>query len=419
MVTTISRPAMSSYEEVVNLFEETADRLGLEEEVRLLLRKPYRELHVEVPVRMDDGSVAVFPGYRVQHCGARGPYKGGLRYHPDADLDEVRTLASLMTWKCALTDLPFGGAKGGVQCDPAAMSESELNRLTRRYAQNIAHIIGINRDIPAPDMGTNAQTMAWLMDAYGQLNGHTPGIVTGKPVALGGSLGREAATGRGVVLVLGELCRDLRREPAAMPVAVQGNGNVGSWTARLAAEAGFPVVALSDITGGIYAKDGLDIDAVCGHLADGGGLAGFPDADRITNAELLALPCAVLIPAAGGDVITESNCDAVRADIVIEAANHPLTSAADDALTQRGTIILPDILANAGGVTVSYFEWTQNIQSFRWEEGRVNEELARIITHAYRSVRDLSREQGLSMRRAAYLIAVERVAEAIRLRGFV
>lgn len=416
---TIPATETTGYDDAIELLESTAEELNLKEEVLLLLRQPHRELHVEVPIRMDDGSVSVFSGLRVQHNGARGPYKGGVRFHPEADLDEVRTLAALMTWKCALVDVPFGGAKGSVQCDPAKLSKSELNRVTRRYTQNIAHLIGINRDIPAPDMGTNAQTMAWMMDAYGQLEGYTPGIVTGKPVALGGSLGREAATGRGVILVLQQLCRDLGRDPKTLSVAIQGFGNVGSWAARIAHETGFPVVAVSNIAGAIYSENGLDIPAILSHVSDGGQLSEFPGADAMSNEELLALQCDVLIPAANGDAITTANCDDVRADIIIEAANHPLTTEADEALTQRGALIVPDILANAGGVIVSYFEWTQNIQQFRWEEKRVNSELASRITQAYRSVSDLSRERRIPMRRGAYLLAVERVAEAIMLRGFV
>jgi glutamate dehydrogenase (NAD(P)+) len=418
MLGTASAPR-SRYDEVVQLLEETAAGIHLEEEICLLLRMPHRELHVEVPVRMDDGTVRVFAGYRVQHNGARGPYKGGVRYHPEANLDEVRTLAALMTWKCALADLPFGGAKGGVQCDPAAMSEQERNRLTRRYTQNISHIIGINRDIPAPDLGTNAQTMAWMMDAYGQLHGHTPGIVTGKPVELGGSPGRESATGRGVVIALQAYCRELGREPRDVTVAVQGNGNVGSWAARLAATAGFPVVAISKSTGGIYDARGLDIDALDRHRAQGGDLTSFPGAEQITNDELLALPCVALVPAAIDDVITESNCDRVRAQIIVEAANHPITAGADAALEGEGVTVLPDILANAGGVIVSYFEWAQNIQQFRWEEARVNSELERMLLAAYRSVREVAAQHKLTMRRAAHRIAVGRVAQAIRLRGFV
>jgi glutamate dehydrogenase (NAD(P)+) len=418
MVLTDTRPA-SDYEEVIRLFERAADDLGLGEDVRLLLRMPYRELHVEVPVRMDNGRVHVFPGFRVQHSGARGPYKGGVRYHPLVDLDEVRTLAALMTWKCALVDLPFGGAKGGVQCDPTTMSSMELNRLTRRYMQNIAHIIGVNRDIPAPDMGTNAQVMAWMMDAYGQSNGYTPAIVTGKPVALGGSQGRDSATGRGVYFMLRELCKELGREPAATTVAVQGYGNVGSWTARLAAQGGFRIAAVSDLLGGIYRHDGINIAALEALVRDGQPLRDYPGADAVTNEQLLELGVDVLIPAAIGGVLTKRNCQNVRASVIIEAANRPLTEAADGALTDRGVIIVPDILANAGGVTVSYFEWTQNIQQFRWEEERVNAELERIMLLAYRRVRDVAREKGVTMRRAAYRIAVERVAEAINLRGFV
>jgi glutamate dehydrogenase (NAD(P)+) len=418
MVGTASAPR-SRYEEVVQIFEEVADGLGVSEDVRMLLRMPYRELHVEVPVRMDDGSVRVFPGYRVQHNGARGPYKGGVRYHPEADLDEVRTLAALMTWKCALSDLPFGGAKGGVQCDPRALSDQERNRLTRRYMQNISHIIGINRDIPAPDLGTNAQTMAWMMDAYGQMHGHTPGIVTGKPVELGGSPGREAATGRGVVIVLQAFCRDLGREPRDVTVAIQGSGNVGSWAARLAGAAGFPIVAMSNSVGGTHNERGLDIAALDRHMGEGGKLSAFPGGAPISNDELLALPCVTLIPAAIDDVITEANCDRVRAEWIIEAANHPISASADAALERRGITVLPDILANAGGVIVSYFEWAQNIQQFRWDEARVNGELERILLAAYRSVRETSQQHGLTMRRAAYRIAVDRVARAIQLRGFV
>jgi glutamate dehydrogenase (NAD(P)+) len=268
-------------------------------------------------------------------------------------------------------------------------------------------------------MGTNAQTMAWMMDAYGQLNGYTPGIVTGKPVELGGSVGRDSATGRGVVILLQELCQDLKRNPAKTTVAIQGNGNVGSWTARLASQAGFPVVALSDASGGVYSKRGLDIDAVERHAANGGKLADFPAGDRLTNDDLLALGCTVLIPAAIGNVITQENCYRVGAEIIIEAANHPMEPEADAALSQRGVQILPDVLANAGGVTVSYFEWTQNLQQFRWDEERVTSELQRILLGAYHQVRDLAKEQGITYRRAAYRIAVERVAQAIRLRGFI
>jgi len=409
----------SAWEEAQHYLGRAARHLGLEDEIARLLRSPFREMHVEVPVRMDDGRLEVFAGYRVQHNGARGPYKGGVRFHPQVDLDEVRALAALMTWKCALVDIPFGGAKGGVQCDPSLMSEGELNRLARRYMQNISHILGVTRDIPAPDMGTNAQTMAWMMDAYGSSHGYTPGIVTGKPVDLGGSFGREAATGRGVVLVLRELCRDLGTAPGDLSVVVQGFGNVGSWAARLAHEAGFRVTGAGDLRGACYAESGLDVAALTAWVHDGKTPAEFPGAQAIEPDELLTLPCDVLIPAATGDVIDETNAADVKARIVVEGANHPVTVEADRLLSERGVTILPDILANAGGVIVSYFEWTQNIQQFRWPEERVNEELAQRITNAYREVRDAARTGDLTLRDAAFALAVNRVARAIRLRGFV
>jgi glutamate dehydrogenase (NAD(P)+) len=367
---------------------------------------------------MDDGRLDVFPGFRVQHNGARGPYKGGVRFHPDVDLDEVRALAALMTWKCALVDVPFGGAKGGVQCDPHRMSEGELNRLARRYMQNISHILGVTRDIPAPDMGTNARTMAWMMDAFGASHGHTPGIVTGKPVELGGSYGREAATGRGVMLVTRELCRDEGLDPAEVSVVVQGFGNVGSWTAKLAHAWGFRVVGVGDLRGAVHNADGIDIPAFAAWLDDGKPVDAFPGARAIDPADLLTLPCDVLIPAATGEVIDASNAADIRARIIVEAANHPVTVEADEALAARGVTIVPDILANAGGVIVSYFEWTQNIQQFRWSEERVNDELAQRITAAYRDVCERA-GGGASLRDAAFAIAVSRVAQAIRLRGFV
>jgi glutamate dehydrogenase (NAD(P)+) len=368
---------------------------------------------------MDDNTVRTFTGYRVQHNGARGPYKGGIRYHSKADLDEVRTLAALMTWKCALADLPFGGAKGGVQCDPTAMSEDELNRLTRRYMQNISYILGINRDIPAPDMGTNQQVMAWMMDAYGQRNGHTPGIVTGKPVELGGIRERESATGRGVVHIMLALCADLRKAPQSTTVAVQGYGNVGSWTARMACEAGFRVIAVSDVTGGIHNSQEIDIHALDRHLVAGGALADYGAGEKITNQDLLSMPCDMLVPAALGGVLTEDNADLVAADVVVEAANHPVTVPADEILASRGKTVVPDILVNAGGVIVSYFEWAQNIQQVRWEQARVNRELARSMSRSYQAVRGRAERDGLTYRRAALDIAVERVAQAVRLRGFV
>jgi len=411
--------ATTAWEDAGTFLARAAERLGLEPDIALLLRSPFREMHVEVPVRMDDGRIEVFSGYRVQHNGARGPYKGGIRFHPDVDLDEVRALAALMTWKCALVDIPFGGAKGGVQCDPAAMSEGELNRLSRRYMQNISHILGVTRDIPAPDMGTNARVMAWMMDAYGTAHGYTPGIVTGKPVELGGSHGREAATGRGVVMVLREVCRDAGAEPGDVSVVVQGFGNVGSWAARLAHEAGFRVVGAGDLRGAVYDAAGIDVPAFAAWLAAGNSPEAFGGAESIDPAELLTLPCEALIPAATGEAIDAGNVGRVQARIVVEAANHPVTADADQVLHAAGVTVVPDILANAGGVIVSYFEWAQNVQQFRWPESRVNIELEERIVAAYREVRDASRAGGVSMRDAAFEIAVARVAQAIRLRGFV
>jgi glutamate dehydrogenase (NAD(P)+) len=408
----------SPWEDAQAQLDRAAAHLGLEDDIRKLLRAPFREMHVEVPVRMDDGRLEVFAGFRVQHNGARGPYKGGVRFHPAVGLDEVRALAALMTWKCALVDIPFGGAKGGVQCDPHKMSEGEQNRLARRYMQNISHILGVTRDIPAPDMGTNARTMAWMMDAFGASHGHTPGIVTGKPVELGGSFGREAATGRGVMLVTRELCRDQGAAPEDVSIVVQGFGNVGSWTAKLAHAWGFRVVGAGDLRGAVHNPDGIDVPAFAEWLDSGKPASGFPGSRAINADDLLTLPCDVLIPAATGEVIDAANAPTIRASTIVEAANHPVTDEADQALAQRGVTIVPDILANAGGVIVSYFEWTQNIQQFRWPEERVNDELQQRIVAAYRDVRDAA-GGATTMRDAAFAIAVGRVAQAIRLRGFV
>ena len=409
---------MTAFEEVNLFFDRASDRLNLSNGLREMLRRPWRELQVQVPVRMDDGHIEVFTGYRVQHNGARGPYKGGVRYHPAVDLEEVRALAALMTWKTALVNLPYGGAKGAVQVDPALLSEPELNRLTRRYTLNIEHLIAPNRDIPAPDMGTNAQTMAWMMDAYGQLHGYTPAIVTGKPVELGGSLGRDAATGRGVGYLLMEAAKDLEIDPRGARIVVQGFGNVGSWTVRLLHDFGCRVVAVSGIRGGVYNDKGLDIPALVEHYRETRSVPGFPGGETITNAELLELDCEVLVPAAIGNVITAENAPRIKARAVLEGANHPTTPEGDDILTARGVKVLPDILVNAGGVIVSYFEWTQNLQEFHWEEDRVNEELRKTMVRAYNEVRDRVASEGLTYRQAAFDIGVQRVARAIELRGF-
>jgi glutamate dehydrogenase (NAD(P)+) len=421
---TITAPAaageqLSPSESVLASMYESAGRLSLDAEIVDLLRTSWREVRAQLPVRMDDRKLRIFEGYRVQHNGARGPYKGGVRFHPQADLDEVRALAMLMTYKCALMELPFGGAKGGVMCDPSRMSQTELNRLTRTYTQHIAMVLGIARDIPAPDMGTNAQTMAWMMDAYGQLHGHTPGIVTGKPVELGGSFGRDQATGRGVAACMREYAKIEGVDPHDIRVAVQGYGNVGSWTSRIASEQGFRIVAVSDVKGAIANPDGLDIAGLDRWFGVAGSVVGFEGADPITNDQLLETSCDYLVPAALGEVITGANAGNVRARAVIEAANHPVTPAGDVILAQKKIPVLPDILVNAGGVTVSYFEWTQNIQQFRWPLEQVNEELEQRMVAAFAELMGRAAKDGTRPRQAAFDIAVERVAKAIKLRGFV
>ncbi|CAN5679265.1 Glu/Leu/Phe/Val dehydrogenase [soil metagenome] len=411
------RDDMTPFEAVTWYFDQVADRTGMDDETRAVLASTYREIRVQIPLRRDNGTVETLFGYRVQHNGARGPYKGGVRYHPHADLDEVRALAALMTWKTALVEVPFGGAKGGITVDPSTLSAAELERMTRRFMAQVSYIIGVNRDIMAPDMNTNAQTMAWMMDAYGQRAGHSPGIVTGKPVALGGSLGREAATGRGVIMVLDEAVRDAGKRPEDLTMAIQGFGNVGSWTARLAAEQGYKIVAVSDVRGGVHNGGGFDVEKLLAHQRETGSVVGT--GEELGNDELLELDVDILVPAALGGVIREANAGRIKARMVVEAANHPVTPVADQILIDKGVTVLPDILANAGGVTVSYFEWTQNIQQFQWEEQRVNDELGKHMRNAYGQVRNYAQANGTDLRQAAFSIAVERVAEAAHLRGYV
>lgn len=411
------RADMSPFDGVNYFFDRAAEMNGLSDSTRRVLATPKREVRVEVPLRRDSGDLEVFVGYRVQHDNSRGPYKGGIRYHPTADLDEVRALASLMTWKTAVADVPFGGAKGGIEVDVTDFSSSELQQLTRRYTRAIAEIIGPTTDIPAPDMSTDAQVMAWLLDEYEELKGHNPAVVTGKPIVLGGSPGREAATGTGCVMVLDEVIRDRNGDPHDTTVAIQGFGNVGRWAAIEAAERGYQVVALADIDGAIHRSDGLDVTAIVAHADETGTVAGFAGADEIDPAEILELDVDVLIPAAIGGVIHHANADRVRASIVIEGANNPTTPVADASLAERGVTVVPDILANAGGVTVSYFEWVQNIQRFRWSEERVMEELANVLTTAYRQVAAIAEERDCSLRLAAFSLGVGRVTEASRLRG--
>ena len=399
---------------------DTAVRsLGLEDDMRETLVTPWREIQVGMPVQMDDGKVRVFHGYRSQHNASRGPYKGGIRYHPNADLAHTRALGMLMTWKTALADVPFGGAKGGVSVDPRELSNGELNRLTRRYTMSIHHVIGVNRDIPAPDLGTSAQTMAWIMDAYGSIHGHTPGIVTGKPIELGGSLGRAEAPGRGAAVVGCRAIVDSGSTPDQCTVAVQGFGAVGTAAAQTMFDNGAKVIAVSDVDGAIINTSGLDIPALLRIVLDGGSVSDFVDADPLDNADLLTLDCDVLIPAAIEDVITPMNAPDVRAGIIIEGANRPVTSVADEILADAGKNVIPDILANAGGVIASYFEWAQNIQVFNWELERVNRELDKKMNKAYDVTKAQADRNGGSMRKAAFDVAVSRVAETIKIRGYV
>ncbi len=393
--------------------------LGLEDDMRQVLVEPWREIQVGLPVRMDDGKVRVFHGYRSQHNAARGPYKGGIRYHPNADLDHTRALGMLMTWKTALADVPFGGAKGGVIVDPRKLSTSELNRLTRRYTMSMHHVLGVNRDIPAPDLGTNAQTMAWIMDAYGSIHGHTPGIVTGKPIELGGSLGRAEAPGRGAAVIGCRAIVDSGSTPGASTVAVQGFGAVGASAARTLFDDGAKIIAVSDVDGAILNTSGLDIPALERLVSEGGTVSDYADADALDNDALLLLDCDVLIPAAIEDVISVQNASDVRAGIIVEGANRPITSDADEILVEAGINIIPDILANAGGVVASYFEWAQNVQVFNWELERVNRELDKKMNEAYDVTKARADKNGSSMRKAAFDVAVSRVAETIKIRSYV
>ncbi len=410
---------MSMLATVLTQFDEVAGRLGLDPQVHQHLRHPRRSLIVSVPFQTDAGDLEVFTGYRVQHSMILGPSKGGIRYHPDVDLEEVTALAMLMTWKCALMGLPYGGAKGGVRCDPLKLSPRELERMTRRYASEIHLCIGPDRDIPAPDMGTNEQVMAWIMDTYSMQRGTTvPGVVTSKPVLLGGSLGRVESTGRGVACMTAEAMAHLGLPLSGARVVVQGFGNVGSVAARLLHEMGCRVVAVSDVRGGIYNANGLDLSALQGLARAGQWVRDFPGGDAVTNAELLELPCEILIPAALEGQLTARNAGAIQARLIVEGANGPTTAEADRLLRDRGILILPDVLANAGGVIVSYFEWVQDLQFFFWKEDEVNSRLRDILTKAFQRTVTLARREGVDLRSAALMEAVERVARATKLRGF-
>ena len=400
-------------------FDIAADLLGLEDGLRLVLRTTKREFTTHFPVQMDDGDVEVFTGYRVQHDLGRGPAKGGIRYHPDVTLDEVKALAMWMTWKCAVVRLPFGGAKGGVICDPKMMSLAELEKLTRRFTTELAPIIGPDSDIPAPDVNTNAQTMAWIMDTYSMHHGYSiPSVVTGKPVNVGGSEGRVEATGRGVVFTIESAAREIGLDLAAARVVVQGFGNAGSVAATLLhRDYACRIIAVSDTSGGIYSEAGIDPTGALTYKRQNGSLVGMPGTEPLTNGELLALACDILIPAALENQILESNAGNVRARIIAEAANGPTTPEADRILYGNGQMLIPDILANAGGVTVSYFEWVQDKQAFFWKEAEINEKLRSIMTSSFAEVLAMATKERVDMRTAAYLIAVRRVADATRVRG--
>jgi glutamate dehydrogenase (NAD(P)+) len=409
---------MAGVDDVNHYFRTAARVMDLSARVEKLLVTPHREVKVDVSVTLDSGELGTFIGYRVQHDKSRGPMKGGLRYHPTVDMDETLGLASLMTWKTAVVNLPFGGAKGGIAVDPAALSPRELERLTRRFVQQIHDIIGPQQDIPAPDVNTNAQIMAWIMDEYSKMHGFSPAVVTGKPVDLFGSKGREEATGRGVVWALEELLGDLGAGAIeGKRFAIQGFGNVGSWAARFLHEQKGRVVAVSDVKGGIRNPEGLDIPALVAHVAKTRTVQGFPGTDDVSNEELLTLDVDVLIPAALGGVLTAANAKDVRARMVVEAANGPTTPEADEVFAARGLPVLPDIYANAGGVTVSYFEWAQNIQQFTWDEERVNAELHRHMREAYATIARVARERRVPLRTAAFIVAIGRVGRATALRG--
>ncbi|MCP9446879.1 MAG: Glu/Leu/Phe/Val dehydrogenase [Nitrospira sp.] len=400
-------------------FDEAAEALRLDPNLRERLKLPQRSLVVSLPVRMDDGRVEVFTGYRVQHDSSRGPSKGGIRYHPDVSLGEVAALAMWMTWKCALVGLPYGGAKGGIRVAPKTLSRSELQRLTRRYAAEIFPLIGPDKDVPAPDVGTDAQVMAWIMDTYSQQVGYAvPGVVTGKPLPLGGSLGREEATGRGVVYVAMEALRHLGLSIDRATVAVQGFGNVGSHTARILQQQGARVIAVSDVTGGVYDPQGLDIPELLRRYREAGQpLQETKLGEPITNDDLLALDCTMLIPAALSEQITVKNASRLRCKILVEGANGPTTLDADRILGEKGVFIVPDILANSGGVIVSYFEWVQDLQRFFWSAEDIQRRLQNLITSAFHRTLELSRRQKTSMRMAALMSGIDQVAQAHLQRG--
>ncbi len=399
-------------------FETAADRLKIDNNFLQFLRTPFREIKVEIPLIRENGTLQLLSGYRVQHNNILGPFKGGLRYHPAVNMGEFRALAALMTWKCSLVDIPFGGGKGGIACDPKELTTNERQQLTKKFAAKMHHIFGPRLDIPAPDVGTNPKVMAWIFEEYNKYNGYSPGVVTGKPLELGGSYGRLEATGRGVAMITQYAVKRLKRDIEGRTIAIQGFGNVGSHTAKFLSEMGAKIIAVSDASGGILNSRGIDVQKLLEQTNKGDKLTEFRRAEQITNEDLLALKCDVLIPAALDGVIHKDNVDNVNAYLVVEAANSPLTYEADVNLVERGIAVVPDILVNAGGVTVSYFEWVQNVQGYRWEEQRVNSELKKTMVKAAEAVFETAERETVDYRTAAYMIAVNRVAKAVELIGF-
>ena len=417
----MNKKPLSLFESAQAQLDEVAGMLHLEPGIHAILREPMRELQVSIPVKMDDGQIKVFTGFRVQYNNARGPFKGGIRFHPDETIDTIRALAAWMTWKCAVADIPLGGGKGGVICNPKEMSSGELERLSRGYIDAIWEFIGPDRDIPAPDVYTNPQIMAWMMDEYSKLRGYgVPGVITGKPLPIGGSLGRGDATSRGGVYTIVEAARHLDINLSSATVAVQGYGNAGSNVAILMHDlTKSRIIAVSDSRGGIYNKQGFDPHQVLQHKIETGSVINFPEAENISNDQLLELEVTVLCPSALENVITEENAPRIKAKIVAPLANGPITSEADEVLNQNGVFVIPDFLCNAGGVTVSYFEWVQNLYKYYWDEGEVHQRLSKSMTKAFQAVLAESLKRKVSMRLAAYIVAVARVAEAMRLRGWV
>ena len=406
------------FESMMSRFDRAAQLLNLDPDLYAVMRVPNRELKVYIPTRMDSGRIQVFEGFRVQHNFARGPAKGGIRYSPDVNIDEVRALAAWMTWKCAVVNVPFGGAKGGIICDPTQMSVGELERMTRRYASELLDFIGPEKDVPAPDMNTNEQTMAWIMDTYSMHARHTVNaVVTGKPIDLGGSRGRREATGRGLLIVVSEAVKRFKMTPSETRVVVQGSGNVGGIAALLMHGAGFKIVGISDIHGGIYNPDGIDMPAAMKHLQSTRSFEGFGNAERVSNSGLLELECDVLVPAATENQITSANADQLKCRILAEGANGPTTAAADEILYQKGIFVIPDILANAGGVTVSYFEWVQDRMGYFWREDVVNSRLEDTMVASFNDLCRYADAHSVDTRTAAYMLAIDRVAYDTRMRG--